>query len=75
MPAGVTWKQLAATGVLGGIGFTMSIFINNLAFADPALVDIGKVSILITSALAAILGLTAMSLSCRRGSAPLQIPD
>lgn len=75
MPAGVTWKQLAATGVLGGIGFTMSIFINNLAFADPALVDIGKVSILITSALAAILGLTAMSLSCRKGPAPLQIPD
>lgn len=64
-PTGVNWKQLASIGVLGGIGFTMSIFINNLAFSSPELVDIGKISILITSASAALLGLAAMSLSCK----------
>ena len=64
-PIGVTWKQMASIGILGGIGFTMSIFINNLAFASPELVDIGKISILMTSAGAALLGLAAMSLSCR----------
>ena len=64
-PVGVTWKQMASIGVLGGIGFTMSIFINNLAFENPVLIDTGKISILITSAIAAFIGLGAMSLSCK----------
>lgn len=64
-PIGVTWKQMASIGVLGGIGFTMSIFINNLAFENPVLIDTGKISILITSAIAAFIGLGAMSLSCK----------
>ena len=68
-PTGVTWTQLLSISVLGGIGFTMSIFINNLAFSSESLVDIGKISILVASASAAILGLLAMSLSCR-GKAP-----
>ena len=70
-PVGVNWKQMASIGVLGGIGFTMSIFINNLAFDDPALVDIGKISILITSTVAAILGLIAMNMSCRENAPEL----
>lgn len=65
-PEGVTWMQLASIGILGGIGFTMSIFINNLAFSSPELMDIGKISILITSATAALLGLAAMSATCKR---------
>ena len=56
MPDGMNWVQLIAMGVLGGIGFTMAIFIDNLAFSDAALVDTGKVAILITSATAAIVG-------------------
>lgn len=56
LPEGVSWKQVLALGVLGGIGFTMSIFIDNLAFTDAALVDTGKVAILITSSTAAIVG-------------------
>ena len=70
-PVGVNWKQMASIGVLGGIGFTMSIFINNLAFDDPALVDIGKISILITSTVAAILGLVAMNMSCKENAPEL----
>ena len=65
-PEDVTWMQLASIGILGGIGFTMSIFINNLAFSSPELMDIGKISILITSATAALLGLAAMSATCKR---------
>ena len=68
-PTGVTLTQLLSISVLGGIGFTMSIFINNLAFSSESLVDIGKISILVASASAAILGLIAMSLSCS-GKAP-----
>ena len=56
LPAGVNWIQILAMGVLAGIGFTMSIFIDNLAFHDAALVNTGKVAILITSASAAIIG-------------------
>lgn len=56
MPENASWIQLFAIGVLGGIGFTMSIFINNLAFTDPAIISVGKVAILITSFVAAIVG-------------------
>lgn len=68
-PTGVTWTQMASISILGGIGFTMSIFINNLAFSSGSLIDIGKISILIASASAALLGLLAMRVSCR-GKAP-----
>lgn len=60
LPDGTNWKQLAAMGVVGGIGFTMSLFIDNLAFSDPVMSEIGKASILVTSFLAAILGMIAV---------------
>ena len=58
-PAGATWKMLMAVACLGGIGFTMSIFVDNLAFPDPkmkAIVDMGKIAILMASLTAAIIG-------------------
>lgn len=70
-PQGVSWTQLAAAGVLGGIGFTMSIFVNGLSFADPALTDIGKISILLTSMTAAVLGLIAVAATCKGKAASL----
>ena len=54
---GITWKNLCGIGCLGGIGFTMSMFISNLAFADAGLVSGSKLSILIASTIAAIAGL------------------
>ncbi len=66
LPAGTNWKQIFALGVIAGIGFTMSIFIDSLAFADPVLVNIGKAAILGTSSLAAVLGLVAVSATCRK---------
>jgi NhaA family Na+:H+ antiporter len=53
----ITWKNLVGIGLLGGIGFTMSMFITNLAFTDPSLVSSSKVSILVASAISAITGL------------------
>jgi NhaA family Na+:H+ antiporter len=56
LPDGVRWPQMLLLGVLGGIGFTMSIFIANLAFEEAALLATAKFAILVASALAAILG-------------------
>ncbi|MDB5190452.1 MAG: nhaA, partial [Segetibacter sp.] len=55
---GLTCKNLAGIGCLGGIGFTMSMFISNLAFTDASLISSSKLSILIASTIAAIVGLT-----------------
>ena len=57
MQEGITWKNLLGIGLLGGIGFTMSMFISNLAFTDADLVNNSKLSILIASTVAAITGL------------------
>ena len=62
-PEGTKWIQILALGVLGGIGFTMSIFIDNLAFTDPYLINAGKLAILATSFLAACLGILALYLT------------
>lgn len=59
LPQGVTWRGVAVVGFLGGIGFTMAIFIGNLAFADEALLAAAKIAILIASLIAAIAGLIA----------------
>lgn len=61
LPAGADWKQLAGISILGGIGFTMSIFISNLAFNDPDLTHSSKIVVLISSTIAGILGLAVLS--------------
>ena len=58
-PKGVTWVEIFGAGALGGIGFTMSMFVTNLAFSgEHALVatDVAKISILIASLSAGVLG-------------------
>lgn len=52
----ISSRQLLGASVLGGIGFTMSIFITNLAFSQTDNLNLGKVSILLASSIAAILG-------------------
>jgi Na+:H+ antiporter, NhaA family len=58
LPDGVRWSQLLLLGILGGIGFTMSVFIANLAFEDRRLLAAAKFAVLVGSALAATLALT-----------------
>jgi NhaA family Na+:H+ antiporter len=59
LPAEVRWSHMALLGCLGGIGFTMSIFIANLAFPDPTLLAASKCAVLIASTVAAMAGLLA----------------
>jgi len=56
-PESMTRKHLVGLGILGGIGFTMSIFIANLAFDDAVLIQHSKIAILSGSALSAVAGL------------------
>lgn len=66
MPAGVPWKQVFAIGIVAGIGFTMSIFVDNLAFSDPVALNIGKATILVTSFVSAICGMAAIFLTTKK---------
>jgi NhaA family Na+:H+ antiporter len=56
MPEGASKKQLFGASVLGGIGFTMSLFIGILAFRDPAMATFVRLGVLSGSLAAAILG-------------------
>ena len=56
LPGDVSWRQIIGAGFLGGIGFTMSIFITLLAFGNPELVQNSKISILLGSLVAGMVG-------------------
>ncbi|MBE7432972.1 MAG: Na+/H+ antiporter NhaA [Anaerolineales bacterium] len=66
LPAFISWVHVLGAGFLGGIGFTMSIFITLLAFNDPEIVQSSKIAILLTSLLAGITGFVILH---RRGQA------
>ncbi len=55
LPENVTLKQLAGISIIGGLGFTMSLFINSLAYDDPMLIDSAKMGILAGSVIAGTL--------------------
>jgi NhaA family Na+:H+ antiporter len=65
LQTGINLKMLSGIGFLGGIGFTMSMFISNLAFSDNSLMITSKLSILIGSALSAVTGLYILKKSSR----------
>lgn len=57
LPNDLTWRHILGAGLLGGIGFTMSIFITNLAFAEQAaVINASKMAILVASLAAGTLG-------------------
>jgi NhaA family Na+:H+ antiporter len=56
LPVGITFRHILGIGFLGGIGFTMSIFIAMIAFNQPALTDSAKLAILTASTLSGIVG-------------------
>jgi Na+:H+ antiporter, NhaA family len=57
IPHNITWPQIIAVGFLGGIGFTISIFITLLAFKDLVIINNAKFTILLTSLTAGTIGL------------------
>jgi len=56
LPSDIQWKHILGAGILGGIGFTMSIFISILAFEDASVVDGSKISVMIISLVAGVIG-------------------
>ena len=56
LPQNTNWKQIIGAGFLGGIGFTMSLFIANLGLSDELLLNQAKLGILLGSLIAGILG-------------------
>ena len=66
LPDGVRWGHVAALAVLGGTGFTVSLFITDLAFTDPVLTALSKVGILVGSATAAIAGYLLLRVTTRQ---------
>ena len=54
---GLQWKSIFGAGILGGIGFTMSIFVTLLAFSDTEIINNAKLYIIIASVLAGLFGL------------------
>jgi NhaA family Na+:H+ antiporter len=60
LPAGASWRQLVGIACLGGIGFTVALFVSGLAFDQPALGDAARVGVLAGSVLAAFAGLVLL---------------
>ena len=56
LPEGVKWKHLFGAGLIGGIGFTMSIFITLLAFEDTTLINQAKIAVMLASLVAGLIG-------------------
>lgn len=70
LPTGVTWRHIIGAATLGGIGFTMAIFIANLAFAkSPTDLEHAKLAILVASAISAVVG-AGLLLTCKSGPEP-----
>ena len=61
LPEGATWSGMVGIGLLAGIGFTMSLFIANLAFVEPVLLAQAKMGVLTASVVASLVGLALLS--------------
>lgn len=68
LPNAVSWKQMIGIGFLGGIGFTISIFIARLAFDNPDVIQISKLTVLVSSFLAGTIGFLILNTEKRRES-------
>lgn len=65
VPPGLDWAAIASVAPLKGIGFTIAIFISELAFDERALQDEAKLAILVASGLAALIGITSLLVRSR----------
>ena len=65
LPKDLNWKNILGAGFLGGIGFTMSIFITLLAFSNSELIVSSKIAIVIASTIAAIIGYFSLKLTLK----------
>lgn len=63
LPAELKWKNILGAGILGGIGFTMSIFVTLLAFTDEGTISRAKMAILVGSLIAGMMGFLFLKLT------------
>lgn len=66
LPSRVGWRQMTGVGILAGIGFTMSLFISDLAFTSAANVDAAKIAILAASVIAGVVGYVMLRKNTRQ---------
>lgn len=66
LPNGISWKLIFGASCLAGIGFTMSIFITNLAFAEADLITTSKIGIIAASTISAFFGLLILVLVTKK---------
>ena len=66
LPKSLDWKLLFGAGCLGGIGFTMSIFVTLLAFDDATIINNAKFIILLSSLTSGILGFLLLKFSLKK---------
>jgi NhaA family Na+:H+ antiporter len=69
LPEGVRWPQLVGVAAVAGVGFTVSIFVADVAFADAHLQAAAKLGILAGSVVAALLGAALLVVTTRSGAA------
>ncbi len=67
LPEGLNWKAILGVGFLGGIGFTMSMFITLLAFDDATIINNAKFVILFSSLVAGLIGFIGLRVTLKRG--------
>ncbi len=72
LPEGVTWIHIFGASILGGVGFTMAIFVANLAFVSEATIAMAKAGVLLASAFAGILGFLFLSIEAKKHPAQVQ---
>lgn len=60
LPTGASWRHIAGVGFLAGIGFTVAIFVTDLTFTNPQYVMVAKISIIVASVVAALIGLAIL---------------
>lgn len=68
LPEGATWRHILGAGCLGGVGFTMSLFISALAFGPGELQESAKLAILVSSVVAGVIGYVVLRGSGAQGA-------
>ncbi len=67
-PDNLSWEEIVAVGFLAGIGFTMSIFITNLAFTDEVIISAVKLGIFIASFIAGVMGVLLINRASKKAA-------
>jgi NhaA family Na+:H+ antiporter len=62
LPENVKWPEIYGAAMLAGIGFTMSIFISDLAFDDPEIIEKAKVGVMVATIISSVIGVIMLKL-------------